>query len=491
MRPPDPQLTPDSWRAHWLERVEKCPMVLAEWMAHQHKDAYWRHGSVNEDYAQVTCPALVVCGWADGYSNAALRMAAGLGADSRTWIGPWAHTYPHLAQPGPQGGFLQEALAWWDRWLKGKATRGEHLPRIRTWLQDAAPPATSYAHRSGRWLALDSWPPRQAIAHSWQLQPGRLDTETGGESVISVSTPLANGINGPEWLPHGVGPELPGDQNDEDAGSLCFDSDALDTELVLCGTPTLALKIRTDTTQGLFQARLCDVFPDGSAAQISYGLLNLAHRKGLDRPASLTPGEWTELRLPLNGIAQRVPAGHRLRLSLSTQAWPLAWPAPRNMTLELMTGASRLEIATLTPGQCDDLATSVAHEAEIPPPLELAWRRPVMRERVVARNSENDSVTRIYVKDDGDFQITEHGMGIDAYGELVYHCRGEDPLSARAEYHYRIGFDRDDWQVGVECDVEVSADLENFYIRGEYRALEDGKVIQRRVVDIPVKRRYV
>ena len=37
-------------------------------------------------------------------------------------VGPWVHQYPHTAVPGPAIGFLQEALRWWDRWLKVSRT---------------------------------------------------------------------------------------------------------------------------------------------------------------------------------------------------------------------------------------------------------------------------------------------------------------------------------------------------------------------------------
>ncbi len=491
MRPPDPDISGSAWQEEWLARFEGCPLVLAQWMAHQHKDEYWRHGSIGEDYASLTCPALVVCGWADGYTNAAMRMAAELPADSRVWIGPWAHTYPHIAQPGPQGGFLQEALAWWERWLKGKINGVDPLPRVRVWLQDSTPPASCYTRRDGEWLGLDRWPPSAATTRNWYLQPNRLDETPGSESVLQVKTPLANGISGAEWLPHGVGPELPIDQRREDAGSLCFDTRVLASELILCGAGVVKLKIRSDTGQGLLQVRLIDVFADGSAAQISYGLINLAHRQGLDQPRPMVPGEWTEVCMQLNDIAQRLPAGHQLRVSISTQAWPLVWPAPEIMTLELMTGSCSFEIPVIEADKLPGLRIDADHAAEIPRPLALDWLRPVNRRRDIEIDADAGTVCRTYIKDDGAYRIVEHGMEIDALGKLIYRCRGEDPLSAEAEYRYRIGFARNDWQVSVECDLRITADLDNFYLSGEYRALEGERVIKRRKVNLPVTRKFV
>ena len=42
------------------------------------------------------------------------------------------------------------------------------------------------------------------------------------------------------------------------------------------------------------------------------------------------------------------------------------------------------------------------------------------------------------------------------------------PLTAAAEYQYRIRHARDTWDAGVECEVRITADGDNFYVEGEY-----------------------
>ena len=76
--PPDPQLVGERWRRMWLERLEGATPFPALWMGHQRRDAFWRHGSVCEDYGQIACPVYAVGGWADGYSNAVPRLLEGL-----------------------------------------------------------------------------------------------------------------------------------------------------------------------------------------------------------------------------------------------------------------------------------------------------------------------------------------------------------------------------------------------------------------------------
>ena len=55
-------------------------------------------------------------------------------------IGPWAHAFPDDALPGPSIGFLQEAVRWFDHWLKGVENSVMDEPMLRVWMQDSVPP---------------------------------------------------------------------------------------------------------------------------------------------------------------------------------------------------------------------------------------------------------------------------------------------------------------------------------------------------------------
>src|SRR5262249_57839692 len=83
-----------------------CRRQLAVDMAAAHRE----HAAVSG------CPVYAVGGWTDGYKNAIPRLLERLRVPRKGLIGPWAHAYPHFARPGPQIGFLQEMLRWWDYW---------------------------------------------------------------------------------------------------------------------------------------------------------------------------------------------------------------------------------------------------------------------------------------------------------------------------------------------------------------------------------------
>jgi predicted acyl esterase len=157
-RPPDPALVGERWRAMWLERLENEPFLPALWHAHQTRDAYWKRGSVCEDYAAIEAAVLSIGGWHDGYRNTVSHLVENVPAPVKGIVGPWIHKYPHFAAPEPRIGFLQEALRWWDRWLKGVDTGVEHDPAYRAWLMDSVRPARWHAERPGRWIAEKAWP---------------------------------------------------------------------------------------------------------------------------------------------------------------------------------------------------------------------------------------------------------------------------------------------------------------------------------------------
>ena len=111
--------------------------------------------------------------------------------------------------------------------------------------------------------------------------------------------------------------EFPDDQQQDDRQSLTFDTAPLTEALSIVGQPMLQLSLSSDQPIANTAARLCDVHPTGESTLITYGVLNLTHRKSNESPESLIPGEKYEVELALNHIAYQLPPGHRLRLSIS------------------------------------------------------------------------------------------------------------------------------------------------------------------------------
>ncbi len=328
-RPPDPAVLGESWRDRWLERLEQTPLMVQEWISHQHRDAYWKHGSICEDYSAVQCAVYAVGGWADPYSNAIPRMLSGLTCPRKALIGPWAHEYPQRALPGPQIGFAQECLRWWDYWLKNIENGIMEEPQLRAWMPDSISPSTHYEDRPGRWVAEEKWPPKNNESQTWYLNRNGLNQNAETDKPMLFPTSQTVGLNAGVWFPMGAAGEFPGDQRSADSGSLCFTSESFYDGMEILGNPEATVMLSADQTEGLLAARLCDIAPDGSSLLVSWGLLNLTHRNGHENPEALDPGEKFTAKIQLNACAHALKSRHRWRLSLSSAYFPHAWPSSK------------------------------------------------------------------------------------------------------------------------------------------------------------------
>jgi uncharacterized protein len=222
--PPDPVLVGERWRTMWLDRLNHVPLFLASWMQHQRRNSYWRHGSVCEDYSAIECPVYAVGGWTDGYTNAVPRLLARLAVPRKGLIGPWAHAYPHFALPGPQIGFLQELLRWWDHWLKGLDTGVMDEPMLRAWMTGSVKPAPDHGTLPGRWIAEPSWPPAGVVTHRLFLSDHGLRAEQATLAARHVCSTQTLGSRAGEWCPFGYGADQADDHREDDMGSLTFET---------------------------------------------------------------------------------------------------------------------------------------------------------------------------------------------------------------------------------------------------------------------------
>ena len=131
---------------------------METWLNHQRRDDYWKPGSVCEDYSRIECAVYACAGWLDGYSNTVARLLANLNSPRLGLIGPWKHAFPHVGSPGPTFNWLQEAVRWWDHWLKDIDTGIMDLPMYRVFLQEHVPTKAIFSSVPGRWVSEAVWP---------------------------------------------------------------------------------------------------------------------------------------------------------------------------------------------------------------------------------------------------------------------------------------------------------------------------------------------
>ena len=477
--PPDPELVGERWRDMWLERLTSSGLWLDIWLRHQRRDEYWKHGSVCEDYTTIRCPVMAVGGWSDGYTNAVFRLLEHLEVPRLGLVGPWGHKYPHLGKPGPAIGFLQESLRWWDYWLKGRETGIMDEPMLRTWMQDSVPPNTRYEHRPGRWVAETQWPSSNIGWRTFPMAPNRLTSVTEqrrrSDAAQTLQSPLSVGLFAGKWCSYTAAPDLPHDQREEDGGALVYDSVPLAETLEILGAPEVELELAANRPTAMIAVRLSDVAPDDKATRVTYGLLNLARRNGNEMSEPLEPGRPYRVRVRMNNVSQSFPAGHRLRLSISTSYWPLAWPPPEAARLTIQTENSALKLPVRTPHP-DDVAVRF-EEAEGASPPVVEQINPPHHNWLVHRDlAEGISVLEI-IKDEGTYRIEEIDLDVGDRTWEWYTYQGDDFTSVRGENRTERTFQRGDWSVRTTTRTVLTADTTHFRIHAELDAYEGEKRI--------------
>jgi predicted acyl esterase len=469
--PPDPALVGESWRETWLERLRHTPEWVAQWLEHQRRDAYWEHGSVSEDYAAIRCPVYAIGGWADAYRNAVPRLLAHLDVPSKGLVGPWAHGWPLLGAPEPAIGFLQEALRWWDKWLKGIETGIMDEPRYRVWMQDAIPRTAERDSQPGRWVAEARWPSENIVPRRLHLNPARLAATAEAEVTLTHCSVQYNGRASGAWCPYSRGADLDSDQQADDGYSLIFDSAPMTAGFEILGAPVVELELTVDRPLALIAARLCDVDANGKSARVTYGVLNLTHRDSHEEPTPLVPGQRYRVRLQLNDVAYAFPSGHRVRLALSTGYWPIVWPSPAAATVTIFTGASVLRLPERPPRATD---------AALPPFGEPEGAAPPAMTTLVPESG--GSLWRYDMAANTAELVADYDSGMerfDAIGTAAgmqiserFSIAGDDPLSAAASLVWTIKRERGDWRVRVEAKIDLHCTAEIFLVRQSLAAFE-------------------
>ena len=492
-RPPDPDVVGARWRAMWLERLENSTLPVEIWLRHQRRDDYWKPGSVCEDFGQIQVPVYAVSGWQDSYSRNLLPLLANLRVPKKGLIGPWAHAWPHLGSPGPAIGFLQEALRWWDHWLKGVDTGIMDEPMLRVWMGEWGPPAKLVPQWPGRWIAEPAWPSLALATRVFCLNAAGLGDAPDAGTELVIHSLQTTGMGAGYQCSYGLGPDLSDDQRADDAGSLCFDSAPLPERVEIFGEPLVEIGLTCDQPQALLAVRLCDVAPDGSSLRLSYGLLNLSHRDGEAEPAPMQPGRRYRVSVPLCGMAQAIPAGHHIRLAVSNAYWPIAWPSPAANTLKLQSGTSRLLLPLRAP-QAADAGLRPFGEPEGAAGNALVETRQRTTQRPLDHIETDPATGRVNLvrtRDRGAWRTVDTDVDYDSRGELRFSIHPDDPSSAEQEIAMTSTMGRPGWRVRTEVHTRISCTADAFVVQARLQAYEGERRVFERDWNLSIPRDHV
>ena len=343
--PPYPEYSGADWAAVWEEHLDNNTPYLLEWLSHQCDGDYWRPGSIRGRYDQIECPVFMIGGWRDGYPNPPLRTFANLEVPKRLLMGPWNHTRPEDAIPGPRIDYLAEVVRWCDHWLKGEDNSVMDEPPVQVYMQTFDPPRADRTLTSGYWRAEQELPSSTASSGDevhYLAADGRLTSESSpaaDDGFDEYEYCPTVGTSGGLWS-GGVPFGLPTDQRADEVDSLTYTTDPLTEPLEILGWTRATLHVSSSVPVMTYVARLSDVAPDGTSALVCTGVLNGTRRNSLREPEEMEPGEVYELEFDLDASGWRFAPGHRIRLAVCSADFPNLWPTPYSGTNRLYHGAA-------------------------------------------------------------------------------------------------------------------------------------------------------
>ena len=499
--PPDPAFRLDTWRSDWLARLEATPPWLFEWLRRQHDGPYWRQGSLAPDYDAIDAAVLNIGGWMDSYVDAAFRMQARCSAPSRTIVGNWVHSLPASATPGPNLDELHEMVRFFDRWLRGTPNGADEEPPVTWFEHDYAEPEPFPSLLPGRWRAASAYPHPSVRARTWWFDGGLLPLvgrlAEGGEfppgvdeyrhrATLGTRAALSWGAGSP---PNGLGRDL---RPDEALGPT-FTSEPLAEAVSILGVPEVVVHLEASAPVASLVARLTDVAPDGTSAQVSAGILNLTHRRSDSQPEALEPGRVEEVRLELRPAGYRFGAGHRIRVSITSAAWPVIWPSPFPATFRLHRGgatASRLVLPVIPPaGGPGDLPVPAFKTT--PPELpevggDGASDMPVWR---IAEDVISGTVT-VTIHDGGE-DILHDGRRLYAAETLTLTASDSSPAVASLDADVVYRWREHAFETEIRATARQASTAEAFDLAVELEVDVDGEPFFRRRWSEAIPRRLV
>jgi putative CocE/NonD family hydrolase len=296
---------------------------------HPSYDKFWKDVSVREHLKDIHIPVYSVGGWYDNFVESDLDAFSILSKHNhsdRILIGPWAHVFSaKFANAGFGKDSLvslrPEQLKWFDRWLK--SNNGNDL--------ENAPqhPIRIFVMGINQWRDEDEWPPARARNVKFYLgDKGELgskpDPHTVPETFVYDPRNPVPTTGGAVCCDPKIFPWGPMDQRlvEKRGDVLVYSTEPLPSPTEVTGPVKVLLYVSSSAPDTDFTAKLVDVFPDGTARNLTDGILRVRYRDSLESPRLMTPGEVYRMTIDAGVTSNVFLAGHRIRLEISSSNFP-------------------------------------------------------------------------------------------------------------------------------------------------------------------------
>jgi uncharacterized protein len=297
---------------------------------HPTYDEFWRSVSVREHLKDIHIPVYSVAGWYDNYVESdldAFTIHHKVNPDDRIMIGPWAHVFSATFADVNFGkdavvSLRPEQLRWFDRYLKNQ-------PAANHGIEPPTHPVRLFVMGIDKWRDEDEWPLSRAHSVKFYLEgANQLGNKPEAhtppdEFVYDPHNPVPT-MGGAVCCEPRIFPWGPLDQRQVEKRSdvLVYSTTPLDTPMEVTGPIKVVLFVSSTAPDTDFTAKLVDVFPDGTARNLTDGILRMRYRDSLETPKLMAPGDVYKVTIDAGVTSNVFLPHHRIRIEISSSNFP-------------------------------------------------------------------------------------------------------------------------------------------------------------------------
>ncbi len=332
----------------WLNWYRHLPLITLDtvagtaenklwrdYVSHSTYDDFWKAIGTRDKYHKIKIPVYLMGGWYDNYPGATfnyfekLRELAATD-EIRVIVNPSDHVNNVVGDRdfGTNAGKDEVGLAirWLDYVIKG----------IDNGIKDE-PPVRIFAMGANEWRSEGEWPLARTMFtryyfHSNGSKDGWLDTEPPGDEpptryIYDPDDPV------PTLGGNHSSPNIPGvlrvgtvDQRPIESRQdvLVFTGPPVEEDTEVTGPIVVKLYAASSARDTDFIARLMDVYPDGTAYNLTEGIIRARFRESIwESPKLLVPNEIYEYTIELLPTSNVFLKGHSIRVHVTSSNFPL------------------------------------------------------------------------------------------------------------------------------------------------------------------------
>ncbi|MFP5262197.1 MAG: CocE/NonD family hydrolase [Blastocatellia bacterium] len=321
----------------WLKR-QNATDTLNETFKHNVYDHFYDIAEMPLHWQKIHVPVYNWGGWYDIFAQGNIDNFVGLQAtgaalaagNQKLIMGPWGHGQIEEVKYPPNSvvNNTEEAMRWFDYWLKGKDNAIMEEPPIRYYVMgdvvDSKAPGnewrtatswpvpaktTSYFLSAGGGLT-EKIPPEQESADAYKYDPKNPVPTVGGANLNIKKGPMDQ--------------RAVGDRKD----LLKYATSALAAPVEVTGRVAVELWAESDAPDTDFMAKLIDVYPDGTERLVLDSAVRARFREGFDREVFMKRGEVYRFTIDLWSTSIIFNKGHRIAIHVTSSNDPRFDPNP-------------------------------------------------------------------------------------------------------------------------------------------------------------------